>query len=66
MTQSLDLLRRVRSQLALHGTSLTKWCEANDISRQWATTVLVGKRNGPAAKKLRQKLIKELNLKAAA
>ena len=53
---SPELLRTVRGSLVQQGSSLTKWCETNGISRQWATAVLIGRRDGPAARALRDRL----------
>lgn len=56
---SPDLLRQVRARLVQQGTSLSKWCSENGIKRQWATAVLVGRRNGPAARAMRDRLVEE-------
>lgn len=55
---SADLLLNVRIGFLQQGSSLAKWCAENKVSRQWATVVLSGQRNGPAAKKLRERLIR--------
>lgn len=54
---SPELLREVRGQLIRQGTSLTKWCSEQGISRQWATAALVGYRRGPAASTLVVRII---------
>lgn len=53
---SPELLWTVRAALVQQGTSLAKWYEVNGISRQWATAVLIGRRDGPAARALRDRL----------
>lgn len=44
-----ELLRQVRAGLILRGSNLSGWCEANNVSRQWVTDCLLGRRSGPAA-----------------
>lgn len=59
-TPSPELLQQVRGLFIQQGTSFTKWCEANGVSRQWATAALRGYRNGPAAKALRKDILKKV------
>lgn len=54
---STELVRIVRGALIQQGSSLAKWCAENGIKRQWATAVLSGRRDGPAARALRSKLV---------
>jgi hypothetical protein len=54
---SPELLRSVRAGFIQQGLSLTKWCVANEIKRQWATAVLIGRRDGPAARAMRSQII---------
>jgi len=65
-TPSIQLLRSVRVGFIQQGTSLTKWCQHNGVSRQWATAVLLGKRNGNTAQLLRSRLIDASRLDQAA
>jgi hypothetical protein len=51
------LLATVRAGYIVKGTSLYRWCQDNGINRQYAAEVLTGRRNGPKAKALRQRLI---------
>lgn len=60
---SADLLLQARIGFLQQGSSLAKWCSENKITRQWATAVLTGRRNGPAAKTLREKIIVAATLK---
>lgn len=54
---SAALLNAVRGRFIASGTSLNQWCIANKIDRVWASDALVGKRNGPKALALRERLI---------
>ena len=54
---SPELLQRVRGALVAQGTSLAKWCKENRVGRQWATAVLLGDRDGPAARELRSRIV---------
>lgn len=52
------LLQAVRGAFVQQGTSLAKWCLENSVTRQYASAVLTGGRNGPSAQKLRLKIIR--------
>lgn len=54
---SADLLLQVRIGFLQQGNSLAKWCSENNVKRQWATAALTGRRNGPAARELRERII---------
>jgi len=54
---SKELLVLVRAGFVQQNTSLAKWCAENSVSRQWATAVLIGSRNGPKASGLREKIL---------
>ena len=54
---SPELLSLVRATFVRQGTSLNKWCSENGVSRQYVTAVLLGKRNGEKAQKLRNKML---------
>lgn len=60
-----ELLSAVRGLLIVQGTNLTAWCRDNHISRPFAILALTGKRNGPAARELRRRLITEASRAAA-
>lgn len=52
------LLRSVRGGLLLNqDMSFERWCRTHGVVRQYARTVLLGLRNGPKARALRQRLI---------
>lgn len=53
------LLTEVRVGLLRKGTSLAAWARENNITRQWVTDALLGRRDGPAAIALRERLIRE-------
>lgn len=57
---SRELRARVRGTLIIQGTSLSKWCAAQGIDRVWASDALIGKRNGPKAKSLRMRIVREV------
>ena len=56
------LHRRVRSLLILRGTSLAALCQARGIDPSWAAQALSGRRDGPAARKLRRDLCAAVGL----
>lgn len=51
---SADLYRRVMGGFRSQGTSLTRWCVENQVTRQWAKAVLDGSQTGRAALSLRR------------
>lgn len=57
VTGSRRLLYDVRSGFIQQGKSLSKWCAEEGVCRQYATAVIVGQRNGPAAKALRSRIV---------
>jgi hypothetical protein len=63
---SPEMLRAVRASFVQQGTSFAKWCEEHGIVRQYAGAVLLGKRNGPAAKALRRRLLTAAKLERSA
>ena len=50
------LLRQVRAGFVLVDTSLSAWCRRHATNHAHAHRVLMGERNGPAARELRQRL----------
>lgn len=66
MKPSSELLLQVRIGFLQQGVSFAKWCEESGISRQWATSALLGLRDGPAARRLREKIIAASKCLAAA
>lgn len=56
-----DIYYAVRGALVARGDSLTAWCRRHEITRQWGEDVLRGRRTGPAAQKLRARLLKLLD-----
>jgi len=54
---SKHLLRAVRAAFIANGTSLSAWCQANGITREWATQCLQGNANGEAAANLVHRLV---------
>jgi hypothetical protein len=58
MKSKIDALLQVRVGFLKQGTTFHKWCQENNITRQWATAALTGRRNGPAAKTLRERIIR--------
>lgn len=57
---SVQLLEQVRGTLITQGISLNKWCQERGICRVWASDVLKGKRNGPKARELRLRIVREV------
>lgn len=47
----------IRAGFVLQGSSLGRWCRINGIDPGYAQHVLMGHRNGPAAKALRERII---------
>jgi hypothetical protein len=47
----------VRAQFVRRGSSLRAWCLANGVTRQYAVSCLEGMRDGPLARKLRDRII---------
>ncbi len=61
-TPSRQLYNQVRGAFVSKGTSLNKWCKANQINPQNALTCLVGSWDGPKAKELRQQIVEASGL----
>lgn len=57
---------QVRVGFLKQGTTFHKWCRENNITRQWATAALTGRRNGAAAKALRGRIIQAAALEEEA
>jgi hypothetical protein len=51
------LLALVRAGFVAKGTSFTRWCIENDVTRQNARTALLGGWNGPKAQALRARIV---------
>ena len=51
-----DLLAATRAGFVGRHSSLAAWCRDNQITPAWARQVLVGKRRGPSAAKLRARI----------
>ena len=62
---SAALMHAVRAGFVAQGTSFSKWCTDNEISRTWAIAALTGKRAGPAAQQLRHRIVREATRVAA-
>ncbi len=56
------LWNAVRAGFILQGSTLNRWCGANSIAPTWAGHALKGRRNGPATKRLRMRLIRASGL----
>jgi hypothetical protein len=54
---SVFLYQFVRARFVLKGTTLNAWCIDNKVTREWAAQCLSGRRTGPAAKALVQRLL---------
>lgn len=63
---SVQLAREVRAAFILKGTTLKAWCRANNTHFSNARNCLVGSWDGPAARKMRARLIKDSGWKEAA
>lgn len=57
-----QLWRAVRAGFELQGSSLGRWCTAHRIASTWAGHALKGRRNGPATRRLRMRLIRAAGL----
>lgn len=55
---SEDLYRRVRAAFITQGDTFTGWCKREHLNPTNARAALVGFWKGPAAKKLRGKILK--------
>jgi hypothetical protein len=53
---SRDLLRKVKAHFILEGTTLTAWCRDNGINMPNAREALMGTWDGPAGRRLRERL----------
>ncbi len=60
------LLLVVRAGFVAQGTTLTSWCQEQGVARNWARQVLLGLRDGPAARRLRAQIIDAARVKKAA
>lgn len=60
-----SLYHRVRSALALQGTSFNEWCIKQNICRQYAERVLKNPPTSPAAKNLRLKIVRKVGISNA-
>jgi len=54
-----SLYLKVRANLVSKGTNFAKWCEENEISRQYAARVLSQKCRGKKAFELRNRILAE-------
>lgn len=61
-----ELLKRVRAGFVLLGLSLGKWCHDNGVHRQNAHACLLGKWNGPKARDLRARIVREAGVSRGA
>ena len=59
-----NLYLAVRIGLMARGTSLNRWCKAQNVTRQWAELVLTGRRSGPSAARLLARLAKASGVSA--
>lgn len=59
MTQVAEQLDypKVRAAFIVKGTSFSRWCAENGVSRAWAIAVLNSRQGGPAAISLRSRII---------
>jgi len=57
ITTGPELYNHVRAGFTSHGTSFHRWCNENDVSRQNATTALLGGWRGPKATALIKRII---------
>jgi hypothetical protein len=56
-----DLMNLVKGGFILKGKTMSGWCRENSICRTNAQWAVLGKRNGPKAQALRERLIKASN-----
>lgn len=63
---SIQLAREVRAAFVLKGTTLKGWCNENNMHFSNARNCLVGSWNGPAAQRLRARILKASEWKAQA
>jgi hypothetical protein len=61
-----ELVRKVRANFVLQGTTLGRWCRENGIPRQNARDTLLGGWDGPKGRELRAKILKAAGLVAKA
>lgn len=47
----------IRAAFILKGTSFSRWCQENEVSRVWAIAVLSGRSKGPAANSLKMRIV---------
>jgi len=59
------LLRIVRAGFEVQGTTFAEWCKSHEINHAWPASVLRGRRKGPAADAIRERIIKAAGLKVA-
>lgn len=63
---SIQLAREVRAAFVLKGTTLKAWCRQNNLHFSNARNCLVGAWNGPAAQRLRARIVKDSGWKKQA
>lgn len=54
-----ELLSAVRALFVRRGTSLNAWCIQHKFTRTWVISALTGRRNGPAAIDMRERVLLE-------
>lgn len=54
-----SLWELIKLGLRLRGSSLVTWCEDHGVNRRVARAACLGERNGPKARRLRQRLASE-------
>lgn len=57
------LASSVKAAFVLRSTSLAAWCRANQIDPSWASQCLSGKRTGPKARAMRDRVVEAAGLK---
>lgn len=63
---SVQLAREVRAAFVLKGTTLKAWCRQNNMHFSNARTCLTGAWDGPAARRLRARILKDCGWKQSA
>jgi hypothetical protein len=53
---SKELYQAVRGALITNGTTLNRWCQENQVTRQWAEKALKGERRGVQSLKLLKRI----------
>jgi hypothetical protein len=59
---SANLFNRVRAAFMERGSSLNAWCTDHGITYSWARQCLLGIRNGEAARRMVEKITREVDL----